>query len=48
VSERVIKRYDNRKLYDPETRHYVTLADLAAMVASGVEVRCWTSAAART
>jgi polyhydroxyalkanoate synthesis repressor PhaR len=39
VSERVIKRYDNRKLYDPETRHYVTLADLAAMVASGVEVK---------
>jgi polyhydroxyalkanoate synthesis repressor PhaR len=37
--ERVIKRYDNRKLYDAETRRYVTLADLAGMVASGLELR---------
>lgn len=37
-AERVITRYDNRKLYDPHTRRYVTLADLAAMVARGVEV----------
>jgi polyhydroxyalkanoate synthesis repressor PhaR len=37
--ERVIKRYDNRKLYDPQTRRYVTLGDLADMVAGGLEVR---------
>lgn len=37
--ERVITRYDNRKLYDPQTRRYVTLADLAGMVARGLEVR---------
>jgi polyhydroxyalkanoate synthesis repressor PhaR len=39
VAERVIKRYDNRKLYDPQTRRYVTLGDLAGMVAGGLEVR---------
>ena len=32
-------RSDNRKLYDAETRRYVTLADLAGMVASGLELR---------
>jgi polyhydroxyalkanoate synthesis repressor PhaR len=37
--ERVITRYDNRKLYDPETRRYVTLGDLAGLVAGGLEVR---------
>lgn len=39
AAERVITRYDNRKLYDPQTRRYVTLADLAGMVASGLEVK---------
>ncbi len=39
ASERVIKRYENRKLYDAETRRYVTLGDLAGMVARGLEVR---------
>lgn len=39
AGERVIKRYDNRKLYDPETRRYVTLNDLAALIASGMEVK---------
>lgn len=38
-ADRVIKRYDNRKLYDAETRRYVTLGDLAEMVADGIEVR---------
>lgn len=38
-AERVIKRYDNRKLYDPHTRRYVTLSDLAGMVAGGLDVR---------
>jgi polyhydroxyalkanoate synthesis repressor PhaR len=37
--ERVIKRYDNRKLYDPEARRYVTLGDLAGLVAGGAEVK---------
>ena len=37
--ERLITRYDNRKLYDPETRRYVTLGDLAELVAGGLEVR---------
>jgi polyhydroxyalkanoate synthesis repressor PhaR len=38
-AERVIKRYDNRKLYDPRTRRYVTLEALAALVAGGEDVR---------
>jgi len=37
--ERVIKRYGNRKLYDARAGRYVTLDDLARMVASGDEVR---------
>lgn len=36
--ERLIKRYENRKLYDPAARRYVTLLDLAAMIGSGDEV----------
>jgi polyhydroxyalkanoate synthesis repressor PhaR len=35
----VIKRYENRKLYDPQARAYVTLADLARMVAQGAEIQ---------
>lgn len=38
-AETVIKRYENRKLYDPEARRYVTLSDLARMIAKGKEVR---------
>jgi polyhydroxyalkanoate synthesis repressor PhaR len=34
----VIKRYENRKLYDPQARAYVTLADLSRMVARGGEI----------
>jgi polyhydroxyalkanoate synthesis repressor PhaR len=37
--EIVIKRYENRKLYDPQARAYVTLADLARMVAEGGEIK---------
>ena len=42
---RVIKRYANRKLYDSETRRYVTLDGVAALVARGdeIEVRDQTS-----
>src|SRR5258708_13405029 len=36
---RVIKRYQNRKLYDPATRRYVTLEELGAWVAAGQEVQ---------
>lgn len=36
---RTIRRYENRKLYDPAARRYVTLEDLAAMVAAGQEVQ---------
>lgn len=37
-SPRVIRRYGNRKLYDPATRRYVTLEDLARIVGGGHEV----------
>jgi polyhydroxyalkanoate synthesis repressor PhaR len=35
----IIKRYQNRKLYDPATRRYVTLEELGARVAAGQEVQ---------
>lgn len=35
---RVVKRYANRKLYDSVSRRYVTLEDIAALVAAGEEV----------
>jgi polyhydroxyalkanoate synthesis repressor PhaR len=35
---RAIRRYGNRKLYDPAARRYVTLPDLARIVAGGHEV----------
>lgn len=35
----VIKRYANRKLYDTESRRYVTLEDLAEFIRSGEDVR---------
>jgi len=37
--ERLIRRYANRKLYDPSARRYVTMADLARMVGRGEDVR---------
>ena len=36
---RLIKRYDNRKLYDVQARRYVTLQDLGRAVGEGTEVR---------
>ena len=36
--ERLIKRYANRKLYDPAARRYVTLDDLARTVIAGDDV----------
>lgn len=39
AGETLIKRYGNRKLYDPAARRYVTLGDLARLVADGGEIR---------
>lgn len=36
---RIIKRYDNRKLYDTEASSYVSQKDIAAMVRRGETVR---------
>lgn len=36
---RLIRRYDNRKLYDVRDRRYVALVDLARMVGDGEDVR---------
>ena len=33
-----IKRYSNRKLYDPQTSRYVTLDELAEMIRAGKEI----------
>ena len=34
----VIKRYSNRKLYDPQESQYVTLEELAEMIRAGKEI----------
>ena len=34
----LIKKYANRKLYDTQTSHYVTLDDIAALVRDGHEI----------
>jgi polyhydroxyalkanoate synthesis repressor PhaR len=38
-ASRVIRRYGNRKLYDPGTRRYVTLEDVGKAVARGDEIQ---------
>ncbi|MCW5978916.1 MAG: polyhydroxyalkanoate synthesis regulator DNA-binding domain-containing protein [Bryobacteraceae bacterium] len=38
ATQRVIKRYENRKLYDTETRQYIRLTDIARLVREGQEV----------
>jgi polyhydroxyalkanoate synthesis repressor PhaR len=35
----VIKRYANRKLYDTEAKHYVTLNDIAGQIRAGGDVQ---------
>lgn len=35
----IIKRYSNRKLYDTQTKQYVTLDDLAELVRGGEDVK---------
>ena len=36
---RMIRRYSNRKLYDTQDSHYVTLAQIATLVRAGEEIR---------
>jgi polyhydroxyalkanoate synthesis repressor PhaR len=36
---RIIKRYQNRKLYDTEASAYVTLDDIAGMIKDGLDLR---------
>ncbi len=38
-SERIIKKYPNRRLYDTEVSRYVTLADVRTLVMQGVGFR---------
>lgn len=35
---RLVRRYGNRKLYDPAARRYVTLEDLAGLISAGHEL----------
>ena len=37
--ERIIKKYPNRRLYDTELSHYITLADVRALVMDSAEFR---------
>jgi polyhydroxyalkanoate synthesis repressor PhaR len=37
-ADRVVRRYDNRKLYDTRARAYVTIDDLARLIAAGEDV----------
>ena len=36
--KRVIKRYENRKLYDTETRKYISLEEIADLIRQGSEI----------
>ena len=36
---RIIRRYENRKLYDTEQKAYVSLSDLAAFIREGDEIQ---------
>jgi len=36
---RIIKRYDNRKLYDTESRKYISLEEIAGLVRDGIDVK---------
>ena len=38
-SERIIKKYPNRRLYDTELSHYITLADVRALVMERADFR---------
>ncbi|MFQ5583615.1 MAG: polyhydroxyalkanoate synthesis regulator DNA-binding domain-containing protein [Calditrichia bacterium] len=36
---RIIKRYENRKLYDTEKRKYVSLEEIASLIREGVNIK---------
>ncbi len=36
---RLIKRYENRKLYDTEERRYISLEEIASLIRKGVDVQ---------
>lgn len=36
---RIIKRYENRKLYDTESRKYVSLEEIASLIRQGIDVQ---------
>ena len=38
AAPRLIKRYDNRKLYDAGARRYVTIEDIARLITAGEDV----------
>jgi polyhydroxyalkanoate synthesis repressor PhaR len=38
AAPRLIKRYDNRKLYDAAARRYVTIEDIARLITAGEDV----------
>lgn len=38
AAPRLIKRYDNRKLYDPSARRYVSIEDIARLITAGEDV----------
>lgn len=39
IMPRVIKRYDNRKLYDTEDKRYVSLSELAGLIRAGHDIQ---------
>ena len=44
---RTIRRYSNRKLPDTQTSHYVTLAQIAAIIRAGDDIQAaWRNRAA--
>lgn len=36
---RIIKRYENRKLYDTDSRKYVSLEEIASLIREGIDVK---------
>ena len=44
---RTIRRYSNRKLYDTQESHYVTLTGIAKLIRDGEEIRVTSKATGR-
>ena len=36
---RIIKRYENRKLYDSESRQYISLEEIAELIRGGIDIQ---------